>query len=206
MNEKTVIETSGASATDRCSAVGVPEREWFIAIVKNNTEFAAEEKLADKGHEAYVPFQNKTVISSNGKKRVKKSVIIPTLVFVFCTEVQRKDIVHYPFINRFMVDRTGIKDAFGRSPIAKIPTPQIDKLKFMVGNCDSDVTIEPLSVRLGDEVEVVRGGLKGLVGFVKNINNETHIFIRIDALGCAGVKINSSDIKVITSSLRNGQV
>lgn len=92
------------------------------------------------------------------------------------------DIVQYPFINRFMVDRTGSKDAFNRFPIAKIPIVQIEKLKFMTGNSDEDIVIESLSIRFGDEVEVIRGGLKGLVGNVEEINNETRILIRIDAL------------------------
>lgn len=197
MDEKTVIETSGASAIDRCSAVGVPEIHWFIAVVKNNTEFATQEKLDKKGYETYVPFQNKTIITPSGRKRIKKAAVIPTIVFIRCSESQRKEIVQYPFIKRFMVDRTRSKDAFNRSPIVRIPTTQIEKLKFMVGNCNEDIVIGSLSIHLGDEIEVIRGGLKGLVGYVEEINNETRILIRIDALGYAGVKINSSDIKVI---------
>lgn len=197
MNVKPVIETSGASAIDGCSAVGVPETNWFIAIVKNNTELSTQAKLEEKGYEAYVPFQNKTMVSSTGRKRAKKAVVIPATVFIRCTEPQRMTIVHYPFINRFMVDRTGAKDSFNRSPIAKIPTSQIDKLKFMVGNCDEDITIEPFSIHLGDEVEVIRGGLKGLIGNVEEINNETRILIRIEALGYAGVRINYSDITTL---------
>lgn len=201
MNVKLVIETSGASAIDRCSAVGVSETYWFIAVVKNNTEFSVQTKLEEKGYEVYVPYQNKMVITPSGRKRVKKAPIIPTIVFIRCTEQHRMDIVQYPFINRFMVDRTGSKDAFNRSLIAKIPTAQIEKLKFMAGNSDEDIVIESLSIRLGDEVEVIRGGLKGLVGNVEEINNETRILIRIDALGYAGVKINSSDIKIIMHKL-----
>lgn len=196
-----VIDNSSASSSNRCSAVGVPETHWFIAVVKNNTELAAQTKLMDKGYEAYVPFQNRITVSPAGRKRTKKSVLIPTIVFVHCTELQRMEIVHYPFINRFMVDRTRAKDSFNHSPIAKIPSSQMDKLKFMVGNCDKDIVIEPLSVRLGDEVEVIRGSLKGLIGYVEENNHETHILIRIDALGYAGIKINSSDIKIITHKI-----
>lgn len=200
MNEKPVIETSGASAIDRCSAVGVPKTYWFVAIVKNNTEFSVQTKLKEKGVESFIPYQNKTNITPLGRKRVKRTPIIPTIVFIRCSEQQRKDIVQYPFINRFMTDRTRSKDAFNRSPIAKIPTAQIEKLKFMAGNCDDEIVIESLSVCLGDEVEVIRGCLKGLVGNVEEINNETRILIRIDNLGYAGVRINSSDIKIINSS------
>lgn len=202
MNVKPVIETSGASAIDRCSAVGVPETHWFIAIVKNNTEFSTQAKLEDKGYETYVPYQNKTIVSSTGRKIIKKSVVIPTTVFIKCSEQQRIDILQYPFINRFLVNRTQAKDSFNRSPVAKIPASQIDKLKFMVGNSDEDITIEPFSIHLGDEVEVIRGGLKGLVGHVEEINYKTRILIRIDALGYAGVKVNSSNIRII-NSLRN---
>lgn len=200
MSNRPIQREGDASAVDRCSAVGMPDakRFWFIAIVKNNTELSSQSKLKEKGYESYIPIQVRAVESSNGGKRKKTFVVIPTMIFIHCSEEERKNIVALPYINRFMVNRMGARDSFNRFPIAKIPTAQIDKLKFMVGNCNEDITIKPLSIRLGDEVEVIRGGLKGLVGNVEEINNETRIVIRIDAMGYAGVKINSSDIKVIT--------
>lgn len=201
MNDRPVNDKERASAVDRCSAVGVPESYWFIAIVKNNTEFSTLSKLEEKGYEAYVPYQVRTVATPRGGKRKRNCVVIPTMIFIHCTEEERKIIVSFPFINRFMVDRMCSKDSFNKSPIAHIPDEQINKLKFMLWNCDKEVLFEPLSLKVKDEVEVIRGGLKGLIGNVERIDNDVRLYIRIDALGYAGVRINASDVKI----LKNGQ-
>lgn len=197
MKHTSIISMDNASANVGCSAVGMPESYWFIAIVKNNTELSGQSKLVKLGFEAYVPIQERIASTASGRIRKKKHVIIPTFIFINCTEAQRLEIVRLPFIIRFMVDRTRIVDSFNRHPIAKIPKEQIDKLKFMIGNADNDVVIEPLSAQVGDKVEIIRGSLRGLVGNVEQINNETRFLIRIDTLGYASVKVAAFDLAKI---------
>lgn len=187
------------------SAVGVPKDEeyWFIAVVKNNTELSVQKKLASMEIASYVPTQEKLVITPAGRKTYVSKPAIPALIFIFCTENLRKEIVNLPFINRFVVDLSRTKDEFNRHPIAHIPNDQIEKLKFMVGNSNGSLKIQSGAIRLGSHVKVVRGALKGLIGQVERLNNETWINIRIDALGYAGVKVKASDIKEISSHPSN---
>ncbi len=199
MSDRPIYKDSDASAVDRCSAVGVSnaERFWYIAVVKNNTELSSQSKLEEKGYESYVPIQVRAVESPNGGKRKKTFVVIPTMIFIHCSEEERKNIVAFPYINRFMVDHMGAKDSFNKSPIARIPDNQIQKLKFMLGNSPENVLFEPLTFKVKDEVEVIRGGLKGLIGNIERIDNEVGLYIRIDALGYAGVRINATDVKIL---------
>lgn len=186
------------TTSGRCSAVGVSEPQWFIAIVKNNTELSVRDKLQKHGIESYVPTQLKLIILPSGRKKDKVQVVIPSIIFINCSEEQRrKEIVGLPYIHRFMINNSGTPNRFNRRPLAIVPNDQIEKLKFMVGNTDESIEFRPLGVKLGDTVEIVRGGLKGLIGNVENTNNATWFLIRIDTLGYASVKIDPVNLRAI---------
>lgn len=198
MDMKPTSDFSGVPTSSyRCSAVGVSGPQWFIAIVKNNTELSVRDKLQKRGIESYVPTTIKLTISPSGRKKDKVKVVIPAIIFINCSEEQRKEIVGLPYIHRFMINNSGTPDKFNRSPLAVVPNDQIEKLKFMVGNTDESVEFRPLGVKLGDTVEIVRGGLKGLIGNVENTDNATWFLIRIDTLGYASVKIDPVNLRAI---------
>lgn len=200
MEMKPPSDLSGVpTASCRCSAVGVPGAQWYIAIVKNNTELSVQDKLLKRGVETYVPTQLKLVVSPSGRKKDKIQIVIPSIIFVNCTEEQRKDIVGLPYIHRFMINNSGTPDKFNRRPLAIVPSNQIEKLKFMVGNTDELIEFRPIGIKLGDTVEIVRGGLKGLIGNVENTDNATWFLIRIDSLGYASVKINPVNLHVLNA-------
>ncbi|MDE7410017.1 MAG: UpxY family transcription antiterminator, partial [Muribaculaceae bacterium] len=85
-------------------AVGVESRKWFVAIVNHNTEKAVQERLDGLGYETYVAKQTVVRIWKNGRKAKVDKVIIPSLVFVKCTQKERHEIVSLPYIKRFMTD------------------------------------------------------------------------------------------------------
>jgi len=182
------------TASNGCSAVGVPENQWYIGIVKNNTELSVQDKLLKRKIESYVPTQIKLVISPSGKKRDKIQVVIPSIIFINCSEEQRKEIVGLPIIHRFMINNSGTPDRFNRRPLATVPKEQIDKLKYMVGNTDEPIEFRPIGIKLGDKVKIVRGGLKGLIGDIENTDSATRFLIRIDTLGYASVKIDPNNL------------
>lgn len=200
MEMKPTSDLSGVpTASCRCSAVGVPGTQWYIAIVKNNTELSVQDRLLKRGVETYVPTQLKLVVSPSGRKKDKIQIVIPSIIFVNCTEEQRKDIVGLPYIHRFMINNSGTPDKFNRRPLAVVPSNQIEKLKFMVGNTDEPIEFRPMGIKLGDTVEIVRGGLKGLIGNVENTDNTTWFLIRIDSLGYASVKIDPVNLHVLNA-------
>ncbi len=88
------------------------------------------------------------------------------MMFIKCTEKERRAIVELPDINRFLTNRAA-KSVNGVSqPIAVIPQEQIDKLRFMLGQSDIPVSLVDTPYKAQDKIVVVRGSLKGLGGEV----------------------------------------
>ena len=180
------------------SAVGVARIDWFVAIVKNNTEKRVCDKLTNLGFECYVPLQKEFRIWKNGRRFVVERVVIPSIVFVKCTEVARKRIVGFPFILRFMSNRAATSSNSINKPLAIIPDAQIKKLMFMVGNSDAPVNFSSDSYKKGDWVKIIRGKLAGLEGEVKIVDDrQSEVIVSLDFLGSARLTIDTVDIERI---------
>jgi len=124
---------------------------------------------------------------------------------VRCTEADRRHhVVNLPFVKRFMVNRAAATNQYGWHPVAIVPDREIEKLRFILYNSDAAITIEPLPLRLGDKVRVVRGKLLGLEGNI--VRCESHdsadaanldIVVQLDILGCARMNISPTDLEKI---------
>ena len=177
-------------------AVGVSGAKWFVAIVKHNTEKAVGEKLTKMGYETYVPIQTEYKVWRNGRKAKVDRVVIPSVVFIRCTERERRVVVTSPFVNRFMTNKAGSVEGFTHKPLAIIPDQQIATLKFMLGYSETPVTIVPTVYKHGDKVRVIRGGLRGLEGEVLNFNGDkTELIVSIGILGCAKLMIETINLQ-----------
>lgn len=180
------------------SAVGVAKSNWFVAVVKNNTEKAVLERMLKLGYECYVPIQKEIRIWRNGKRAIVDRVVIPSLVFIHCTEAVRRDVVSLPFIIRFLTNRAGSSPEGLNKPLAIIPDSQIRTLQFMVGNSDTPVTFTPCIYRQGDKIRVIRGNLKGLEGEVQIVDDRhSELSVVIGLLGSAKLTIDTVDVELI---------
>ncbi len=179
-------------------AVGVPQAKWFIAIVNNRSEKAVAKRLDGLGVENYLPVQEELRIWQNGKKAKVEVVMIPSKLFIRCTERQRRDIVKYPFIFRFMTNRSATATNSGNRPLAVVPEAEIAQLKFMLGASNVPITFSEQFVK-GEKVEVLRGPLKGLTGeILKDADGAaSRLYVNIDFLGSASVEIDANDVKPI---------
>ena len=83
-------------------AVGVPEVKWFVAIVNSRHEKSVAEKLQTTGLETYVATQKEMRVWANGRRKIIDRIVIPSMVFVKCTEQQRRQIVNLPYVNRLI--------------------------------------------------------------------------------------------------------
>jgi transcription antitermination factor NusG len=85
----------------------------------------------------------------------------------------------------------------GQKEAARIPNEQIQKLKFMLHNADSTVEFSADVVyEVGEEVEIVRGPLKGLYGelcYTDKGNPMLGIYVKL--LGYSYVSVNITDVK-----------
>jgi len=178
-------------------AVGVPERHWFVAFVGPNAEKRSRDSLLRLGYEAYAATQEEIHHWKNGKDKKIEVVVITQIVFVHCTEQERKEVVNLPFIRYFMVNKAGKSNPYGGRPITIIPDDQMQKLQFMLYHADSPVQFVSAPVRVGDNIRVIRGDMKGLEGEVVELKgtDERYLGIRLNMLGCALLHISLSDVE-----------
>lgn len=151
------------------------------------------------GYVSYVPVQEQWRIRKNGRKVKVERIVIPSTVFVRCSEIERRDIVTFPFIFKFMTNLAGTPLASGRKPLAVIPDEQIDKLRFMVGNSDTPVSFSSEPYKKGDFVKIIRGNLSGLEGEVQIIDSKhSEIIVSLDVLGNARLTIETVNVERIS--------
>lgn len=178
-------------------AVGVTSAKWFVAIVNSRHEKVVSEKLQGINIECYVATQKEMRVWNNGKRKLIDRVVIPSMVFVKCTEKVRRDIVVLPYINRFMVNSSAASEGFNR-PVAVISDDAIEKLKFMLGHSAYPVGFVSTEFRVNDNVRVVRGNLRGLEGEIRENSDGTHtLVVNIPLLGGATVFIDPCDVEKI---------
>lgn len=168
-------------------AVGVKSRNWYIAIVNNNSDKILVEKLQKLGYESYVPTQKEERQWQNGKINTIDKTTFPFIVFVQTTESERlKEVAKLPYIKRFMVDNSSVKNQFGKPPVAIIPTNQIEQLRLMLEHAESRVTIESVPFHLGDKIRITEGKLQGIEGYVHYCNEDaSNIVVGLECLDCA---------------------
>ena len=179
-------------------AVGIPEVKWFVAIVNSRHEKSVAEKLHTTGLETYVATQKEMRVWANGRRKIIDRIVIPSMVFVKCTEQQRRQIVNLPYVNRFLVNRSADSGGLNK-PVAVIGDAEIQKLKFMLGQSDTPVEFAPTEFRIHDTVRVIRGSLRGLEGEIRANSDGTHtLVVSLALLGGATVHIDPKDVEKIT--------
>ena len=177
------------------------QRRWFIAFVGNNQEKSVSRRLEGMGYKVYLPVQEVVSVWKDGRRKLRERIVLPNLLFVRLTELERKEVVAFPFVKRFMVDRAGQTDAYNRHPLAVIPDEQMERFKFMLGQNETEIFMEPLTLKIGDAVRIIRGSLVGLEGHVYQGNaGKSCVAVKLDFLGCAIAEVALSDIELIQQS------
>lgn len=180
-------------------AVGVSSRKWFIAIVNTNTEISSRERLLSEGYEARVASQFETHLWRNGRRYKSEHILIPLTLFVHATEEERREIISYPFIKKFMTDKAQVANNYGVHPFAVVPDHEMDMLQFMLYQSDTAVKFSSRPIRQGSKIRVVRGSLRGFEGHITRYHdNDAYAVANIGILGCAMVKISLCDIESLT--------
>lgn len=197
VENKDITNDSCGDALGVDDAVGVSDAKWFVAIVNHRTEKSVAEKLSRLGVDNYLPVQEELHLWANGKRAKVERVMIPSKIFIHCTEQRRREIVTLPYVFRFMTNISGARTKGGFRPLAVVPDDEIKRLKFMLGVPDVRVTFSESFVK-GDMVRVVRGPFKGLCGeILQDADSGTsRLYINIDFLGSASVVIDPADVEV----------
>ena len=166
---------------------------WIAALVQMNCEKKSEAKLNSLGFETYLPIQKEEHQWSDRRKIIDR-IVIPMIVFVHVDKEHVQSVRNLSFVHKLIV-YPGSKEI-----VTPIPDEQIDQLRFLLSNAESEVSIIS-DIKVGDEVQIIKGTLKGLKGLLCMMNTKTpKIAIRIDSLGYASVSIPMSFIEKIVFS------
>lgn len=175
------------------SVYGTGDREarskfWVALYSRPNSEKKLAEELSKLGIESYVPVQTQLRKWSDRRKKVDV-VIIPMIVFAHISSEDVAVIRTRPHVIRIL-------SYPGEKKPASIPDSQIEQLKLLLKNADTEVSFVPNIYVKDDPVEIVRGNLMGLIGYVeRTADGNTNLIIIIEILGGAKVTISTSDIK-----------
>lgn len=199
MSANEIDKKNTPTATDVVDdAVGVSKSHWYVAIVNHNSEKQCSDKLSNMGVVNYLPTQTEIRVWRNGRKSKVDKIVIPSIIFINCTEQKRKELVNLPFIFRFMVNKAGSIKGSTSKPLAIIPDTEIERLKFMLGQSDIPIEITEQPFKTGDKVRVIRGDLAGLEGEVMNLRNaKSDLIVRLNFFGCAKVSIDTLNLEKI---------
>lgn len=159
-------------------------------MVRMNTERQVAKRLNSLGFETFVPAQTETHKWSDRRKKVER-LILPLYVFVKTEADKTQELKDtYSFIYGWM-------KAPGETKPAAVPDDQIQRFKYMIGQCDILVSMEAMTVKLGSNVRVLRGSLQGLTGTICICEDGPKVGIRIDCIGYACLQIAKSDLEII---------
>jgi transcription antitermination factor NusG len=175
---------------------GTDDREarsfcWYAARTQMNCERKAEKEFKGIAIETYLPTQEEIHIWSDRKKKIQR-VVIPMILFVKMDSKDTNNVHRTPYFYGFIGN-----NRHDTKP-APIPDKDIETLRFMLLHSDSPVSIEPMPIRLGDKVRVIRGQLQGLEGNILSMTkSHSEIVINLNALGCAKLSVSRANIQRI---------
>lgn len=188
--DKSNVESPDLSFVNGTSDRVAHPKYWIAVLVQMCTEKTVGEKLSKLNIENYVPTQNEVHLWSDRKKAIKR-VVIPMIVFVKVDKLEEKQLKTYSFINKIL-------SYPGEKKSAIIPEEQIERLKYMLNNADTNVELNNFQLQVGEKIRIVRGALKGLEGELHVIDiDKMMLAIRIECLGYACVNISSKDVERI---------
>ena len=161
-------------------------KRWIAVLVQVNCEKRTATRLSKEGYETYIPTQQEVHQWSDRKKKVDR-LIMPMVVFVRATEHEEEWLRNQSFIHKLLALPGSDEDK--KKFATPIPDNQIERLKFLLKNAETEVSIVS-NFKVDDSVRITFGPLKGLEGVVSDADEKSSIVgIQIDGLGYACVKI-----------------
>lgn len=185
------LSMSGLPPANGTDDRGARPLVWVAAFTKSNAERTAAAALRREDYSVYIPSRRELRQWSDRKKWVEV-LLIPRVIFIHTIPKKLNDLLRNPAI-------TSLLKAPGERKPALIPASEMEKLMFMAGNSDRTIEISAPRILRGEEVEIVRGSLKGLRGRAsQDADGLRRISILIDNLCCASVSVPLSDLEAIT--------
>lgn len=161
---------------------------WYAIFTKPRAEKKVIERMEEEGIEAFLPLI-KTVRQWSDRKKTVILPLIPSYVFVSLPEKELN-------ITLPIQGTVAILKHLGKP--AKIREVEIENLRILSSNSDSQDISNCINVTKGDDVEVINGPFMGLIATCIKQGNNHRVVVKIDALGsCFNVNIPLSFLRKI---------
>lgn len=168
------------------------ELHWYIAYTRSCQDKNVAAALSARGYEVFVPIR-KEVRQWSDRKKVVDRLLIPHMVFVRCTELERRSSVsEIPYITRYLTEKPGSYKA------AIVPDSQMDAFMAMVASDGGEVALIDRPLSPGDLVRVKHGALEGKVAELVKVEGKDCLAVRLSILGAACVQIDRNSVELIT--------
>ena len=159
---------------------------WFVLRATYNRVNAALEKAKKNGIKAYVPMHYVLKVIAGKKKRIQQP-LLPNFLFIYATREQADGYVKKTadapssFI-KYYLNKTLPTEANGKNPPLTIPyDAMINFIKAT--STDSEhvriVMAEQCHYKHGDDVRVIAGDFKGVVGKVARIAGQQRVVVDV---------------------------
>lgn len=166
------------------------ERYWYAFYVRMHHEKKTAEKLEMLHVEHFLPIQEVVRQWSDRKKKIKQ-VVIPMLIFICTDEKGRIELLqNFPSLTGCLIDPATRRPAIIRDK-------EMEQFKFMLDYSEETVRFQNEPLAPGEQVEVIKGSLKGLQGELVEIGGHSQVMIRIDHLGYAIVEMPVGYVKKV---------
>ena len=166
------------------------ERHWYAFYVRMHHEKKTAEKLEMLHVEHFLPIQEVVRQWSDRKKKIKQ-VVIPMLIFICTDEKGRIELLqNFPSLTGCLIDPATRRPAIIRDK-------EMEQFKFMLDYSEETVRFQNEPLAPGEQVEVIKGSLKGLQGELVEIGGHSQVMIRIDHLGYAIVEMPVGYVKKV---------
>jgi transcription antitermination factor NusG len=158
---------------------------WHAVYVKSRTEKKAQAELQFMEVETFLPLQRKLRQWSDRKKWVEMPLISGYL-FVKASRKEYDQVLQSNYVVCYVRFE-------GKAAI--IPDSQIEYLKLMLKQDNSDIEITKEKLQPGQMIEVVAGPFIGLKGKLQKIRGKNKVAIELEQLGYSAlVEIQTEDI------------
>lgn len=150
------------------------EPRWFAIYTMAKREKMVARRLAERGIECYLPLQRLTRHYTRKIRHVELP-LISGYVFARITKQGYIPVLDTPDVVTFV--------RFNKNLVA-IPDVEIDIIRRVVGD-KLEAQVEPLSINVGDEVEIIGGQLTGIRGKLVARENKREVLLELHTIGYA---------------------
>lgn len=164
---------------------------WYAIYTASRAEKKVKQALDEAGIENYLPLQEKIRLWSDRKKKVKLP-LIPSYIFVRILSSDMGMVLKQRGVVCFIKEN---------GTPCSIPDCQMERFRKVVDNTEDEMDFTSQNIEIGDNIEIIRGELKGFVGELVEIRGKYKLAVRLEGIGCLLASVSISSVKKININL-----